>query len=252
MRRSPPALCLGHPGHEVKVLGWITQQQPVVTILTDGSGPDRVSRLDSTRKVLEEAGCQFGSLFGGMTDREIYALMREGAAPFVALAECLEKEWAEQGVTTVVGDALEGFSPTHDVCRMMINAVVQRTHQERSWKNYSFPLEKPVHAQTPQSLIVPIDDTLLQWKRKIIFENYPELKPEITRLVEAYGEAPFRQEILEPEVLGKEGLLWKSTEPPFYETYGSRQIDKGHYQELITYRDHLLPIAEGLWQWATS
>lgn len=244
------ALCLGHPGHEIKVLAWAARHRPVVTILTDGSGPDRASRLESTRKVLESVGCRVGSLFGALTDREIYAMMREGPGPFLDLAARLDNEWTEQGVDTVAGDALEGFSPTHDVCRMIINSVVQRGRRRgRDFRNYSFELEK-LAAPAEGGVLVDLDDETFLWKKQIVSELYPELVSEVDRIVSRLGEAPFRKEMLRVESSGKDALIWKGPEPPFYETYGARQIEKGHYDKLITYREHLLPIAEGLWEWA--
>ena len=38
-----PALLLGHPGHELKVLGWLAENRPRVYVLTDGSGFDGAS-----------------------------------------------------------------------------------------------------------------------------------------------------------------------------------------------------------------
>jgi hypothetical protein len=41
-------LIVGHPGHELRVDGWLTQTPPVVHVLTDGSGDRGASRIDST------------------------------------------------------------------------------------------------------------------------------------------------------------------------------------------------------------
>lgn len=222
----------------------------MVTILTDGSGPDRQSRLDSTRRVLDSIGCSAGSLYGAFTDREIYGLMREGPAAFVEMAGQLEKEWAGQGVTTVAGDGLEGFNSTHDVCRMIINAVVERGRRKgRMLENYTFALDRMVDAPAGAVVSVALNDQMFQWKGEIVRELYPEMAGEVARVIASHGEAPFRTEVMHAEPPGKESLLWNSAEPPFYETYGARQIQKGHYHELITYREHLLPIAERLWQW---
>lgn len=251
-RRS--ALCLGHPGHEIKVLVWAARHRPVVTIFTDGSGPDRPSRLESTRKILEAIGCEPAPLFGGLPDREIYQLMRQGPQPFVSMAERLHSEWREQQIDTVAGDAMEGFNPTHDVCRMIINAVVEKLRRgQRAVKNLCFPLDG-LELELPQvnadRVLVILDDKKFAWKQEVVKNSYPEMAGEVERVIAKYGEEPFRREVLTPAPQGAAGMFWHRTQPPYYETYGASQIEKGHYQELITYREQLLPIAEGLWNWA--
>lgn len=223
----------------------------MVTILTDGSGPDRPPRLESTRKILESIGCSPGSLFGGLKDREIYEMMQEGPAPFITIAAKLEKEWSEQGVTTVAGDALEGFSTTHDVCRMIINAVVERARRRRlEWRNYSFALDKLTGELADAAVMINLDDETFRWKQALVRDHYPEMAAELARVIAKHGEAMFRSERLHEAPAGRAGLLWENAERPYYETYGARQIEKGHYQKLITYQEHLLPIADGLWTWA--
>ena len=38
-------LVIAHPGHELRLYGWIAQTKPLVCILTDGSGSDDQPRL---------------------------------------------------------------------------------------------------------------------------------------------------------------------------------------------------------------
>jgi hypothetical protein len=35
-------------------------------------------------------------------------------------------------------------------------------------------------------------------------------------------------------------------EPPFYETYGEKQVAAGHYAKVLRYREHVRPIEEAL------
>ncbi|TLD71054.1 hypothetical protein FEM03_09075 [Phragmitibacter flavus] len=249
---SKSALCLGHPGHEIKVLAWAAEHKPRVTIFTDGSGPNRPSRLESTRKILEAVGCEPALMFGNLADREIYGMMREGAEPFVQIAQQLEGEWTAGEVDTVAGDALEGFNTTHDVCRMVINAVVEKLRRKHlRVKNYAFPLEGlGMEVESEGELVVEMDQSLFEWKRDIVKSAYPEMAGEVDKAIAKYGEGPFQREVLHPAVEGRLGMVWEGNAPPFYETYGRRQIEKGHYHDLITYSEHLLPIAEGLWNWA--
>lgn len=247
------ALCIGHPGHEIKVLAWLKKTSPFVSILTDGSGPNRPSRLESTRQLLEEMGCTFSTIFGSFSDRQVYELMlKNNSAPFLELAQRLVEEWKQHNVHVVAGDALEGFNTSHDVCRMLINAAVQKCRAS-GWEmvNYEFPLEKLTMGSIDErTKVIPLDEDLFTWKKEMIVQAYPELASEVQRVVDKYGEGPFRQETISLATDGGAGLEWTEVEPPFYETYGSRQIAAGHYADLITYRQHLKPIAEDLWSWA--
>jgi hypothetical protein len=71
-------LVVGHPGHELRVYGWLTSARPIVQVLTDGSGSEGHSRIDSTTTVLDGAAARPGSVYGRMTDREIYRLILAG------------------------------------------------------------------------------------------------------------------------------------------------------------------------------
>ncbi len=56
------ALVLGHPGHELKVFGWIREYKPLVCTITDGSGRSGVSRISSTAALLARLGALPGEL----------------------------------------------------------------------------------------------------------------------------------------------------------------------------------------------
>ena len=45
-----PLLFSAHPGHELRVYGWLKQTKPAVCFLTDGSGADGVSRASRTTR----------------------------------------------------------------------------------------------------------------------------------------------------------------------------------------------------------
>src|SRR5947209_8011263 len=117
------ALVLGHPGHELLVHGWLEVTQPLVFVLTDGSGRSNQSRLASTTKILNQAGAKLGSIYGRLTDAVAYAaILNHEFDLFVGIAENLCEEFAVQRIGCVAGDACEGYNPMHDVCRLVINA----------------------------------------------------------------------------------------------------------------------------------
>jgi hypothetical protein len=118
------AIVVAHPGHELMVYHWIERHRPIYCCLTDGSGGAATSRLASTSRLLDDVGALAGPIYGRYTDKEIYRLLLDGRVEvFVALALELADTLERAGVVCVAGDAIEGFNPTHDVCRLIVDGA---------------------------------------------------------------------------------------------------------------------------------
>lgn len=249
------ALCIGHPGHELRVYEWMVRTRPFIAVLTDGSGASRLSRFHFTADLLQNAGATLGLFQGNYTDRAFYDfILQKSPAPFLKIADRLVQEWIENNIETVAGDMMEGFSPTHDLCRAMINAAVLRVERKtgRNLVNLEFPLESLTPpADSQNAVVITLTDEQFARKRQAALTAYPPLAAEIERLISKYGEAGFKTEFLTP-ANGKDGLTWEQTEPPYYETYGRQQVALGHYRELITHAEHIRPVVESLLAWAES
>jgi hypothetical protein len=88
--------------------------------------------------------------------------------------------------------------------------------------------------------------------RKIeIALDYPEMKQEVEHAREVFGLDAFRIECLRPVRDVKILQGWK-TDKPYYEIYGEQQIASGHYKQLITFNQHMRPIGEELFAFATD
>src|SRR5258706_14972165 len=72
------ALVVAHPGHELRVYGWLLEARPKVFVLTDGSGRTGRSRLSSTTKLGTDAGARFGRIYGRFTDIAVYEALLDG------------------------------------------------------------------------------------------------------------------------------------------------------------------------------
>jgi hypothetical protein len=147
------ALVVAHPGHELRVHGWMQASRPAVFVLTDGSGRSSASRLQASTQVLADLGLRPGSLFGSRRDLEFYDAFLKRDFPFFSdLAEQLAVEFGEQEFQCVVGDAAEGYSPTHDVCRLLIDAAVE-IHRRRTGNqlaNFEFAVVGPPDECPPE------------------------------------------------------------------------------------------------------
>src|SRR5947209_5089642 len=137
------ALVVAHPGHELRVFGWMSQWKPRVYVITDGSGRHGVSRVSSTSRVLAGHNVPSGKIFGCVSDAAIYRAILEQDVPFfLDLTSRLASDFEKHGIDFVAGDATEGYNTSHDLCRVMVNAAVQIASRAtgKQITNYEFCL----------------------------------------------------------------------------------------------------------------
>jgi len=245
-------LVVGHPGHELRVYGWLTGMRPVVHVLTDGSGGSGGSRLGSTTALLQDVGASRGSIYGRMTDRDVYAAILAGDhSRFLALADELASALLQTGADVVAGDAVEGFNPSHDVCRYVINAAVRLASAAsgRAIRCYGFPLEGSPESCRPtaagETLHLCLDDRLLARKLSAA-QAYEELQGEVQHALARHGSEAFRSEYLCP-VNTSDRYGWDPDHVPYYESFGADRVKAGTYDTLVTFREHVRPLADALW-----
>lgn len=273
-RPARAALIVAHPGHELRVHGWLEETLPLVCVLTEGSGRTGRSRLDSTTTVLESTGAIPGPVYGEMSDIELYtAVLEYDHSPFTRLVDQIASTLLREQVDCVVGDAEEGYNPAHDICRLLINAAVRQVNRARRRQiaNYDFTLVAPPghcpEALRADSIRVDLDEAAFGRKLSAA-RNYPELQAEVEAALGgtgsvglrehpdlarragsdlgAPGAANFRVEWLRPvDAFGEPArpLVGKT---PFYEVYGERQVAAGHYTRVLRYSEHMLPLAAAL------
>jgi hypothetical protein len=210
-----------------------------------------------------------------LSDGELYAAVLDHAhSTFTRLVEELAAMLSRERVGVVAGDAEEGYNPSHDICRLLVNAairLVQRTTDARI-SNYDFTLVGPP-GHCPEHLradAIRLDLNDAAFARKLsAAHNYPELRAEVEAALGgagsvAFGEHPdlarrtgqefkgacandFRVEWLRPVAAEGFGRFHLGVrERPFYEAYGERQVQAGHYRRVLRYREHVLPLAAAL------
>jgi hypothetical protein len=245
------ALVIAHPGHELRIHHWLELVRPLTFILTDGSGHGDRSRLHASTATLQNTGAKPGSIYGAMSDRELYRAILGGERDlFVKLAEDLALALQREGVTCVVGDAAEGFNPGHDVCRLVVNAAVARIDgtSSHNLKNMEFTGEEPLQPRLLQDRaaaeILELDDEAFARKVAAV-RAYPELAAEVDRVLTTQPEETFRTEYLLPVQYGFD-LANRFEHPCFYEQYGEKQVAAGFYRDVIRFKDHVAPLAAHL------
>jgi hypothetical protein len=245
------ALVVAHPGHELRVHGWLERERPEVFVLTDGSGSTGQSRVPSTAEVLRRAGARPGSVFGRFSDSELYEVILDGRIEVLTgLARELADALIDRRVETVVADAIEGFNPSHDLCRLLTDAAVTLASRRtgRAIASYDFLLEGRPDA-TPANgssgfLRLDLEDGALE-RKLAAARSYPEMAHEVERAFARHGSGAFRIECLRPAApqADIEALI---EEPPYYESYGERQVAAGRYPRVLRFREHFLPVSRAL------
>lgn len=238
-------LLIGHPGHELRIHGWVERTKPLVLVITDGSGGAKADRTESSRALLAKTGAKAGPIFGRLSDKEAYrAILRKDMGLFTGLAEEAADIYDRAGVTVVVSDAAEGFNPVHDLCRLIADAAVQLMEGRRQTRvpAYEFDLVTPPWETQACDAEIRIRLTEGEFHRKIdAAQRYQELRGEIKRALDGTSVDTFREEIFRPGScrLGPSGK-------PFYESFGECRVAEGLYDQVIRRDIHLKSIAEVL------
>lgn len=249
-RRS--ALIVGHPGHELRVWGWMRAVSPVVAVLTDGSGHGELARLDLSRDVCRRASARPSEVFGVATDEQIYrAMLDQDATFFLQLSSTLASWLVDERIEVVAGDAIEGYNPTHDLCRAVIDRSIRLASREAPIDNYAFDLVGPPGPPPTVDgvLRLALEPDALALKvaacRSYAAAVGGTLLEEVEALLRQHGEHAFAHEYLIPVdawAVGEQAPDYR----PFYETYGEQQVEAGRYAFVIRHRQHVWPIVQAL------
>lgn len=246
-----PALVIGHPGHELRLFGWISEYRPRVYVLTDGSGRQGASRAPATARLLAGLGAEPGGIFGALPDSELYAaVLRQDTALFLGLVDRLADSFVHHRIDLVVGDAAEGYNPAHDLCRALIDAaaLMAQPAAAPALPNYEVCLTewkagaRAVHDQ--RCWHFSLDDALLG-RKLAAAEAYEEMQSEVRDGLSSQGREYFRVECLRQAVPAR-----PRPGKPFYETWGEQRVARGEYGSVIRWEQHMLPLVEAIRQHA--
>jgi len=249
LRGRPALLVVAHPGHELRVHGWLERARPEVWVLTDGGGRTGIGRLDSSRTVIERAGAGVGPVFGAFTDREAYRFLLLGEVePVARLVERLADRLAAEESIYVVGDAFEGFNPIHDLCRVTVDLAAARAEllTGRRIDSFDFPLEAAPDTlgEIGGDLRLLLDEAAVA--RKVAAARaYQEMAAEVDRALAGHGEVAFAVERLRP-VDALRPLAARLHGPPLYERFGEDRVAAGTYREVLRFAEHFAPFVAGL------
>jgi hypothetical protein len=246
--KTNSALIIGHPGHELRAFKILKDLKPDVYILTDGSGQNNDSRLHQSIKLIESLGATYKYSFIPFPDKEIYNIILSGDLDKIKqIKKQLLISVKENNYSEIYGDALEGFNPTHDICRYIINGIVAEMEKDNPQKpilNYDFLLDKipDMSSQKKNNLSFELSPTELEMKIKAALD-YPELKAEVEMAIERFGVSSFSWELYSRITDLNQISNWKNPFP-YYEEIGRKRVASGAYKNCIEFEKHIKPIAE--------
>jgi hypothetical protein len=261
---------VAHPSHETRLHGWLETVSPRVYILTDGSGLSGTSTIAGASAYVEQVGAKPGSVFGRFTDLVLYrAILNQDLKLFYNLTDELAGEIIEKQFDYVVGDAMEGYNPVHDVCRIVVDCAIQTARKHgRNVRNYDyamFELPKSGSADLEdQSIVLSLDDEMFKRKIDSARKYYPELVEELETAIRVDGSGRLRDyldasgqaassvqaglEMYRTECLRlvNDSAVQDWPERPFYEDRSEAHVFAGHFDRAIKFRDHMQPLATAL------
>lgn len=232
-------LLLAHPGHELRLFHWMERVRPVVCILTDGSGGNQSSRTKYSRETLAAAGAEPGPVFCQMSDRDWYdAILAGDATPFRNVANVIFEIVKDETAVTVVADAVDGYNPVHDLTSAIGKALAARITANGAIVTHLVSAAVPGVAGG--SKIEMLLDPAARERKVAALRAYTPLAEEARRILE---QAP---ESFGCEVLIRQDFNWEERVEPLWETFAKERVSAGRYANLITYGDHVLPIARAI------
>src|SRR6185503_13868526 len=127
---------------------------------------------------------------------------------FAPIVEELAQQFFEQRIEYVVGDAAEGYSVTHDICRVMIGAAVEIAEQryDHRVENFDFAVVGPPDecrdGLRDEAIWFQLDDDAFDRKVKAALGYTPKLAKDVEA---ALAGEPFRGVLRfsQPELAGE-------------------------------------------------
>jgi hypothetical protein len=234
-------LLVAHPGHELLLHGWISRNNPVVHVLTDGSARSSDGRLGRTADLLRDLGAPKGAIFGRLSDTEAYAMILERNTPLlVSLVAELAAQLEKDQPAIIVGDAAEGYNPVHDLCRLIAGAAIAMAGV--STKQYEYAVVNHPHSTDSASIVFELDAVEYAAKMERARGQAAALA-DIDALLLQHGADAYRTEALYPV---DEWTALGGDEPPLYERYGEERVAAHRYTQVIRCREHMLPLRDAL------
>lgn len=228
-----------HPGHELRLFGWMEQYRPTLFLMTDGSGGG-VSRTHYSSEVALRAGARPGAAFGMASDRDWYsAILNADTTMFEAMIDAVTQAAAAEGATLIVSDAVDGYNPMHDLCEVV--AASAASALRRQGRNVTHLVARAVSGGDNGDVVAEIRlDDEAQARKQAAIDAYTPLAEEVCRLLDEEPGA------LASEQLRRPVFEWPARWSPSWESVGASRVATNKYTQRIEYARHIRPLALAL------
>ncbi|MAS96975.1 MAG: hypothetical protein CMO55_27605 [Verrucomicrobiales bacterium] len=252
---SRKGFVVGHPAHLLTVLGMLIRWRPHILVLTKIDAGAGAVQTDLIREIGSTLHLDDKITFCGFDEEESYQNALSGNfSHHLEWAGKIEGWLKEVRPDQVYGDAFEVYNFHHDLGRLMLDAAVRRRVKDGCQiENFEFPLssqgvgsDEPVkYGEFTDGSGTPFVLTDEEAKRKskigdLARERDPFVKEVAPAFVdisrEWYRAIPSDRDYTVPP----RGLRL------FYDERGAKQVAAGKYTEVITFREHFVPIVNGL------
>jgi hypothetical protein len=224
--------------------------------LTDGSGRGSAPRISRSRRLLADLQVGVDSSFGNCSDQDVYAaILQRNTAFFCDQTRRLVKAILCHGINFVAGDALEGYNPTHDLCRWITNAAVTMAQRKSAFTivNCEFLLTESASdanaRHSAECLHFELDDQGLTHKLACAFA-YDEMASEVRSALDRCGREYFAIECFRRVEQPFVDRPYAQT--PQYESWAEQRVATGHYRTVIRHKQHVSPIMEAIRDFAAG
>ncbi len=234
-----PLLLHAHPGHELRLFGWMERHRPTLLLMTDGSGGD-ASRVHHSLEVVRRAGAFAGAAFGLASDRDWYsAILSADLTLFDKMIGAIVQAAIAQGSSLIVSDAVDGYNPMHDLCEVV--AASAALVLKRQGRTITHLAARAVAGGNSDDVVAEfrLDDETRHRKQAAI-DAYTPLAEEVGRLL---AEEPTA---LACEQLRRPAFAWEVDWSPSWESVGASRVAVSKYAQRIEYVRHVRPLAIAL------
>ena len=235
-----------HPGHELRLFGWMERHKPTVFLMTDGSGGG-ASRTNHSLQSIQRAGARPGGIFGLAPDREWYvAILSADLTMFDTMIGAIVDTAIADGASLIVSDAVDGYNPMHDLCEVVAAAATLRL--KRQDYDVSHLVSRAVAGGDDEDIVseTRLDcNTLL--RKQAAVAAYAPIAEEVQNLLAEDPDALSREQLRRPT------FAWRAHWSPSWEKIGASRVAASKYARRIEYERHVRPLALALLKrWAVQ
>jgi len=167
-------------------------------------------------------------------------ILERNTALLFSLVEELAAQLEKDRPAIIVGDAVEGYNPVHDLCRLIAGAAIVISGVPT--KQYEYAVVNHPHSIGAAAMVIELDAAEYAAKMERA-RGQAAVLADIDELLSQHGADAYRREALCPVV---DWTAIDGDAPPLYERYGEERVAAHRYTKVIRRSEHMLPLRDAL------